>query len=115
VAPGGVVPFPIRPPFPRFIPAGAVLVAVQGTGLSARTDENGRFRIDNVPSGQYWTIAAGPVRGATVAQPNVVVADAGQTVDMGRLTLGTFCGGGPVPYAVPGAEGAPQPDAGNTP
>src|SRR5687768_9656934 len=54
---GGIIR-PIRPPVPRPIPAGAVLVAVQGTALSARTNENGSFRIEGVPVGQYLTVAA---------------------------------------------------------
>ncbi|MBI4493644.1 MAG: carboxypeptidase regulatory-like domain-containing protein [Chloroflexi bacterium] len=100
----------VRPIAPRLIPAGAVLVAVQGTALSARTDENGRFRIEGVPAGQYLTIAAGPVRQISTAiavRPNVFIQDTGQTVDVGRLSLGQQCGyGGPIPYAVPGASGA---------
>src|SRR5437868_2023899 len=31
------------------LPAGAVLVAVQSTGISARTDEAGRFSMSSVP------------------------------------------------------------------
>jgi len=114
-APGvGIGPVPPRPipvPRPQPVPAGAVLVAVQGTGLSARTDETGRFRIEGVPVGQYYTVAAGPVRtvpGSTAMQPNVFVASSGQTVDLGRLGLAGPCPIGPVPLGVPGAaEGQP--------
>ena len=115
IMPGGAIgPFPPRPiplPRPQVVPAGAVLVAVQGTSLSARTDEVGRFRIEGVPVGQYYTVAAGPVRtvpGSTAMQPNVFVASSGQTVDLGRLSLGGACQIGPVPLGVPGAaEGQP--------
>jgi len=104
------LPFPVpRAPKPRLIPAGAVLVAVQGTALSARTDENGQFRIEGVPTGQYLTVAAGPVRGVSTAfvlRPNVFIKDAGQVVKLGRLSLGQSCGYGPLPYAVPGAAEA---------
>ncbi|MCL4532376.1 MAG: carboxypeptidase-like regulatory domain-containing protein [Actinobacteria bacterium] len=125
LAPGapGALPapgMPIRPgpiPYPRLIPAGAVLVAVQGTNLSARTDDQGRFRIDNMPVGQYVTIAAGPVQNVTAAvsiRPNVFIQNGGQTVDLGRLYLGqTYGYYGPVPYgAAPGAvgSGAATPD-----
>jgi len=111
VAGGIPVPgLPVRPgPAPRPIPAGAVLVAVQGTALSARTDERGRFRIDNVPTGQYLTVAAGPVAGVAAAasmRPNVFIRSAGDTVDVGRLYLGQSYHPyyGPVPYgATPGA------------
>lgn len=101
---------PIRPvPTPRLIPAGAVLVAVQGTNLSARTDDQGRFRIDNVPTGQYLTVAAGPVSNVTTAtamRPNVYIQNAGDTMDLGRLYLwpSYYQYYGPVPYgAAPGA------------
>lgn len=109
---------PVRPvpsPYLRLIPAGAVLVAVQGTSLSARTDDQGRFRIDNVPVGQYLTVAAGPVRGVTTAvavRPNVLVQGDGQVTDLGRLYLGQQSYGYAVPYATaPGADTAtPEPD-----
>lgn len=99
------VPGPIfRPPVPRPIPAGAVLVAVQGTNISARTDESGNFTLE-VPAGQYLTVAAGPVRGASgtfVMRPNVKV-DAGGRVSLGRLYLGQPYSYGVTPYAAPGA------------
>lgn len=96
------------------LPAGAVLVAVQGTAVNARTDETGKFSLSGVPAGQYLTVAAGPVANASAAiaeRPNVFVSG-GQSVDVGTLSLG---GGGPSPYGfpcrvVPGqgaAEGAP--------
>jgi hypothetical protein len=100
------------------LPAGAVLVAVQNTSISARTDETGRFTLSGVPAGQYLTIAAGPVADATSAiaeRPNVFV-DGGQTLDVGTMNLG----GGPTPLGIacrfiPGvgaAQGgaAPAPD-----
>ena len=60
--PGQLYPLPY--PYPtRLIPAGAVLVAVQGTTLSARTGEDGQFTIDGVPVGPFFTVAAGPVAG----------------------------------------------------
>ena len=105
---------PIRPiPRPRLIPAGAVLVAVQGTDLSARTDDQGRFRIDNVPAGQYLTVAAGPAAGVSAAiaiRPNAYVQE-GRTVSLGTMYLGqSYSYGYPVPYPMaPGAaEGAAE-------
>lgn len=99
----GPVPIPIpRPVPPRPIPAGAVLVAVQNTSLNARTDEAGNFRIDGVPVGQYYTVAAGPVSTAptvTGMRPNVLVASAGQSVNLGQMSLGGPCAFGPVPLA----------------
>lgn len=110
-------PVPGRP-WPRPIPAGAVLVAVQGTALAARTDEHGRFRIEGVPVGQYLTVGAGPAAGRSAAialRPNVYLAAAGAVVDLGQLQLGAPCRYPPVPYAVPGtppAEGEPEPEEG---
>jgi len=104
--------FPISPgvrPYPRLIPAGAVLVAVQGTDLSTRTDDQGMFRIDNVPTGQYLMVAAGPVQNVSTAvavRPNVFVKDASGTVNLGRLYLGQTYYGGGVPYAAAPDAGA---------
>ncbi len=96
----GVQPAPGMPqPAPTSgLPAGAVLVAVQGTAVSARTDEAGRFSLSGVPAGEYLTVAAGPVANATNAvadRPNVFV-DGGQTVDIGTLSLGGSDG----PYGI---------------
>lgn len=104
---------PVRPvPAPRLIPAGAVLVAVQGTSLGARTSEDGRFAIEGVPTGQYLTVAVGPVakmNGAVASRPNAFVTD-GQKLDLGQLSLSQPCSYyGPVPYAVP-ASGAVTPE-----
>jgi hypothetical protein len=79
------------------LPAGAVLVAAQGTSLSARTDEAGRFTLSGFPAGQYLTVAAGPVAESNVAvaeRPNVFV-NSGETTDIGVLSLG-----GPATLAV---------------
>jgi hypothetical protein len=81
------------------LPAGAVLVAVQNTNVSARTDEAGRFMLSGVPAGQYMTVAAGPVAdslSATAERPNVFV-QGGQSVDIGTLSLG---GGGPIGFGI---------------
>jgi hypothetical protein len=81
------------------LPAGAVLVAVQNTSISARTDEAGRFSLAGVPAGQYMTVAAGPVAdslSATAARPNVFVSG-GQSLDVGTLSLG---GSGVPPYSI---------------
>ncbi len=109
----GVAPsiYPVRPiPVPRLIPAGAVLVAVQGTSLSARTREDGRFVIEGVPAGQYLTVAVGPVakmNGAVASRPNVFLTE-GQKTDIGQFSLSQPCNYyGPVPYAVPAADAVP--------
>src|SRR5438552_3693386 len=72
------------------LPAGAVLVAVQNTSVSARTDEAGKFTLSGVPAGQYMTVAAGPVANessATAERPNVFV-NGGESVDVGTRSLG---------------------------
>jgi hypothetical protein len=95
------IPFPAQPgapeeqrqptaPLPNGLPAGAVLVAVQSTAISTRTDDAGTFTLSEVPAGQYLTVAAGPVANAPNAvaeRPNVFV-NAGQSVDLGTLSLG---------------------------
>jgi hypothetical protein len=104
------VPGIVRPGVIRSVPAGAVLVAIQNTAISARTDEAGRFSLSSVPAGQYFTVAAGPVANATSAtaqRPNVFVSG-GQSVEVGTLVLGSMLGGGGVcgPYG-PGVDAAP--------
>jgi hypothetical protein len=111
-------------PTTQGLPAGAVLVAVQNTAVSARTDEAGSFTLSGVPAGQYLTIAAGPVANAISAiaeRPNVFVSG-GQSMDVGTLMLG----GSPGPIGIacrvlppvvgaPGAESvAPMPDTPDT-
>jgi hypothetical protein len=104
------------------LPAGAVLVAVQNTSVSARTDETGRFTLSGVPAGQYMTVAAGPVANESTAvaeRPNVFV-NGGESVDVGTLSLGgsTPLGIGcrfvPGIGAAQGGEG-PQPPTETTP
>jgi hypothetical protein len=103
IAPGS------RPMPANGLPAGAVLVAVQNTAISARTDEAGKFTLSGVPAGQYMTVAAGPVADSVSAiaeRPNVFVSG-GQSVDVGTLSLG---GSGAPPFAIacrfqPGVDG----------
>jgi hypothetical protein len=93
IAPGS------RPVPVNGLPAGAVLVAVQNTAISARTDEAGKFTLSGVPAGQYMTVAAGPVAdslSATAERPNVFVSG-GQSVDVGTLSLG---GSGATPFSI---------------
>lgn len=116
-------PAPDSRPIPiTGLPAGAVLVAVQNTSVSARTDETGKFALSGVPAGQYMTVAAGPVANeasATAARPNVFV-NGGESVDVGTLSLGgssplgIACRFVPGVGAAQGAEG-PQPPAETTP
>jgi len=103
-----------RPGIPTTgLPAGAVLVAVQSTGISARTDETGHFSLSGVPAGQYLTVAAGPVANspnAVAERPNVFV-DGGQSMDVGTLNLGGSAGTLGVPCRVlPGVQSAPGTD-----
>jgi hypothetical protein len=97
------------------LPAGAVLVAVQNTAISARTDEAGKFSLTGVPAGQYLTVAAGPVANAASAvaeRPNVFVSG-GDTLDIGTLSLGGGVGPVGIPCRVlPGVQSAPGGDTG---
>lgn len=94
-------PLPGQRPVPapvNGLPAGAVLVAVQNTSISARTDETGRFSLSGAPAGQYLTVAAGPVASESTAiaeRPNVFLDGSGQSVDIGTLSLG-----GPSPLGI---------------
>jgi hypothetical protein len=114
-ATGNGQPVP-APGLGRRLPAGAVLVALQGSSVSTRTDESGRFSLDNVPTDTYWLLAAGPVSGvagASSMRPNVMV-QSGQTLDLGMLVLGAPTGAGcryplvPQPVA-PDASGGGAP------
>ena len=94
-APDAAPPGPASRPT-QGLPAGAVLVAVQNSSVSARTDEAGRFTLSGVPAGQYLTVAAGPVADsltATAQRPNVFV-NGGQSMDIGTLSLGGLPAGG---------------------
>jgi hypothetical protein len=112
-----VQPAPRPRPVPATgLPAGAVLVAVQNTSISARTDETGHFTLSGVPAGDYLTVAAGPVANessATAARPNVLVT-AGASTDIGTLSLGgqplsgIACGFVPGIGAAPNAEPLPS-------
>lgn len=113
VAPDGVVrPSPIpRRPIKAF-PAGAVLVAAQGTSVSTRTDENGRFSLTGVPAGPYFTIAAGPVTGtsgASAQRVNVQVS-AQESVELGVLFLAPESGCA-VGRSLPGIAESTEPGA----
>ena len=106
---GQVQPQPMPVPVTG-LPAGAVLVAVQNTAVSTRTDEAGRFTLSGVPAGQYMTVAAGPVANATSAtaeRPNVFV-NGGQSVDVGTLSLGGGPGSLGFPCRVVPGVGAPS-------
>jgi hypothetical protein len=110
---GQVVP---APGLGRRLPAGAVLVALEGSSVSTRTDESGHFSLDNVPTDTYWLLAAGPVSGvagASSMRPNVIV-QSGQTLDLGILVLGAPTGAGcRYPLAPQGV--APDPSGGAAP
>jgi hypothetical protein len=107
-------PAPAAPsqPTTQGLPAGAVLVAVQSTGISARTDEAGNFSLSGVPAGQYLTVAAGPVANASSAvaeRPNVFV-NGGQSMDIGTLSLGGSAAALGIPCRVlPPVTGVPVP------
>jgi hypothetical protein len=119
-APGGPTrPVPIPP---NGLPAGAVLVAVQNTSISARTDEAGRFTLQGVPAGQYLSVAAGPVAQSNTAvaeRPNIFV-NGGESADIGTLALGGAAPFGnacrvPLGVGVPDATATGAPDDVPTP
>jgi hypothetical protein len=68
--------------------AGNVVVAVEGTSLSTRTDAHGAFALAGVPAGTSFTInfLADPQGAVGQSRQNVVVQP-GATLDIGGLDL----------------------------
>lgn len=77
------------PPANMLIPVPGALVGVDGTTLSTRTDDTGRFTLFGVPLSQPLSISI-------LQQPNApgvtlidnVVVNQGQTLDLGQLIVG---------------------------
>jgi len=70
-------------------PAADALVFVHGLSVKTRTDTSGRFTLIDVPAGQGLTIdaAVDPQESFMTSRFNVV-AEAGQTLDIGSVDLG---------------------------
>jgi hypothetical protein len=113
------------------VPAVGALVALQGTSLAAKTDEEGFFLIESVPLGVYYTAAASfprrrpsPAASADSGRPaaptiapvvcsagsasraNVMVNDANRPTFVGALIVGwtgprPLAPGQPVPMEAP--------------
>ena len=125
-------------PQPGPVPAVGALVALQGTSLTAKADEEGFFLIENVPLGVYYTAAAsfprrrpGPAAAAEVesgrpaaptvapvvcaagsaSRANVVVSDPNRPTFIGALIVG-WVGPRPLtpgqPVPQEGVEGGPS-------
>jgi len=112
------------------VPLQGALVAVQGTSLSATTDEDGWFMIEGVPLGTYYTLAATIPGGAKVVptaltgQPaypvpssrglyalrtNVAVGSTAKPINVGALFLGrTWYGPMPAAQHDQPPQGAPS-------
>jgi hypothetical protein len=131
--PGG--PTVIYPqPCPGPVPAVGALVALQGTSLAAKADEEGFFLIENVPLGVYYTAAASyprrrPIPAASTesgrpaaptiapvvcaagsaSRANVMVSDANRPTFVGALIVGWS---GPRPLAPGQAVPMEAPDDG---
>jgi hypothetical protein len=135
------VPAPDRPvgpvivyPEPLPIPAVGALVALQGTDLAARTDEEGFFLIEGVPVGVYYSVAASfprrpspaamaesgrpaaPVPAPLVCAPavslrgNVIVQDSTRPTNVGALILPRRFGPRPLAPGQAAPEEAPEDD-----
>jgi hypothetical protein len=88
-------------------PAAHVLVGIDGTDLSARTDGAGIFRLVGVPSGQPLTINASvDGSGSVMTSRYNVVVQGGETLDIGSLDL-AVCPPQPVD-ATPADDQLPQ-------
>jgi hypothetical protein len=104
------------------VPVQGALVAVQGTSLSATTDEDGWFMIEGVPLNTYYTVAAtlppgaklapaapsgqapAPVpsiRGVYAVRTNVAVKTSAKPLNIGALFVGRPYG----PFPLPGQPG----------
>lgn len=72
-----------------------ILATVQGTSMSAPSDENGNFTIPGVPVGSYTIICSGP--GLVPVQSGIIDVMPGQATFMGPIMLqmmGTLGGNG---------------------
>jgi hypothetical protein len=78
-------------PQPAQFPVADVQLSIQGTGITARTNANGDFTLAGVPAAQPLTVTAQVAPGTVMVlnNPNVSVG-AGQTLDLGTLTM-TAC------------------------
>jgi len=73
------------PPYPGWpVPVQGALVAVQGTTLSATTDEDGWFMIEGVPVGAYYTV------GATIPRSALLVLPDGETTSAAPFGRGAY-------------------------
>jgi len=66
-------------------PSGGVTVRVDGTNLSAQTDQNGRFEIEGVPSGIHTLTAT--VENGSQGCAVVVEVEGGKETNVGELVL----------------------------
>lgn len=65
----------------RLQPVANITVALKGTGLFTTSDEQGRYRLDNVPSGQQ-TLVAWPATGKPTEKKVTVPADKDKNYDI---------------------------------
>jgi len=70
--------------------AGATVV-LEGTGISAVTDRNGRFQLNRVPAGTYGVTITS--EGLPPVQISGVVVEAGSSVELKPVTLGSDAAG----------------------
>jgi hypothetical protein len=69
-------------------PAANAVVLVHGLSVKTRTDSSGRFTLPDVPAGQGVTIdAAVDPQGSLMTSRFNVVAQSGQTLDIGSVDL----------------------------
>jgi len=70
------------------VPVADAQITIPGTALAARTDATGRFVLSDVPAATLITLEAElpATRPLVVRAPDVMVS-AGETVDLGTLTL----------------------------
>lgn len=85
---GGRVPASVSRPVPD------VLVALDGTDVTARTDKLGLFALVRVPADQPLVLSVLPdPNSAPVVQADNLVVGAGQSLDIGALIVGdSACG-----------------------
>jgi hypothetical protein len=70
------------------VPAGNVLVAVEGINLDTHTSGGGTFTLTGLPAAQSFTIdAISDPQASSVSSRGDITVEAGQTLDIGNIDL----------------------------
>jgi hypothetical protein len=100
----------ITPPPPIRVAAQDIVLTVQGTPISARTDAAGSFTLTGVPAAQPLTLVAQVASGPSlvVSGPDVTL-NAGQTLDLGTIGVPDCTGNSDAFTLQPATDPSAQP------